>query len=220
MVFAPPRALAQLPGACLVESAGPMLSRVDDTDDLVRRCRDGEPGAFGELVRRHRQAVARLVHRMAGPAADLEDLVQEVFLQVHRSLREFRGESRFSTWLHRVAVNVVLMHRRALRSRPLLVAQPEESDAAPDPAPLPDEETATRARLRAFHRLLDRLPEKKRTAFVLHEIEGLDHAEIARIVGAPELTVRTRVFYARKDLARLIEQEPVLAALLRKEVRR
>jgi RNA polymerase sigma-70 factor (ECF subfamily) len=88
-----------------------------------------------------------------------------------------------------------------------------ESYVPSDGEPLPDEQVARRARIAAFNRLLDRLSEKKRTVFVLHEIEGLPPVEIAKIVEAPVLTVRTRLFYARRELAELLREEPTLAAL-------
>ncbi len=149
---------------------------------------------------------------MIGSSADQEDVIQEVFLQVHRSLKDFRGQARFSTWLYRVTVNVVLMYRRAARSRPILVEEPA-GDAPLDVDPMPDEQVARNARIQALARLLDRLSEKKRTVFILHELEGVTPAEIAKIVGSPVLTVRTRLFYARRDLEAMLREEPTLAAL-------
>ncbi len=148
---------------------------------------------------------------MVGPRADLEDIIQEVFLQVHRSLKDFRGQSKFTTWLHRVAVNVVLMQRRAARSRPQLV-HPQLEDTQADSRLEPDEDVARLERMRAFRRLIDRLAEKKRTVFVLHELEGMSPADISKIVGAPVLTVRTRLFYARRELAEMLKDEPTLAS--------
>jgi RNA polymerase sigma-70 factor (ECF subfamily) len=141
----------------------------------------------------------------------VEDLVQEVFLQVHRSLADFKGQSKFSTWLHRVTVNVVLMCRRAARSRPVFAG--EVTDAEPDRGLLPDEDASRRQRLEAFRRVLEKLPEKKRTVFVLHELEGLPPVEISTIVDAPVLTVRTRLFYARREICELMRSEPTLASL-------
>ncbi len=188
------------------------LRVVDESEALIARCQAGDLGAFTELFRLHQKQVARLVVRLGARSADLEDLVQEVFVQVHRSLPDFRGQSRFSTWLYRVTVNVVLMHRRSQRSRPVLTdALPwgkEHSDQA-----LPDEEVSRQRRVAALYRLLDRLTDKKRAVFVLHELEGLAPAEISKVVGAPVLTVRTRLFYARREIAALMREEPSLAAL-------
>jgi RNA polymerase sigma-70 factor, ECF subfamily len=181
-------------------------------EELVRRSQRGDRAAFAELFRRHKNDVSRLVFRMLGPTADAEDVVQEVFLQVHKSLGQFQGQAKFTTWLHRVTVNVVLMVRRAARSRPVFAGEPLE-DVLADGRLLPDEDTARRARIAAFRRLLDRLAEKKRTVFVLHELEGLSPAEIAEVVDAPVLTVRTRLFYARRELAVMMKEEPALAHL-------
>jgi RNA polymerase sigma-70 factor (ECF subfamily) len=183
-----------------------------EAPSLVERCQRGEAEAFRELFREHRQDVARLAQRMLGRSTDLEDIVQEVFLQVHRSIRDFRHGARFSTWLYRVTVNVVLMHRRAAKSRPVFGEAPEHLTAI-DHGPRADEQLERQRRVQAFHRLLDRLSEKKRLVFVLHEIEGLAPGEIAKIVGSPVLTVRTRLFYARRELLALLAEEPSLAGL-------
>jgi len=183
-----------------------------DPQDLVERCRAGDAEAFREIFRQYRSEVARLVHRMLGRSADLEDIVQEVFLQVHRSIRDFQGKARFSTWLYRVTVNVVLMHRRAAKSRPVFSVAPDGLVPA-DARALPDDQVARLRRGRAFYRLLDRLSDKKRTVFVLHELEGMAPSEIAKVVGAPVLTVRTRLFYARRELLTMIREEPALASL-------
>src|SRR5262249_15119491 len=109
------------------------------------------------------------------------------------------------------AINVVLMHRRALRSRPSFAPGPTEAEL--DDEDLPDEQLMRRRRVAALYRLLDGMSEKKRTVYVLHELEGLTPAEIAKVVGAPVLTVRTRLFYARRALLAQLAGEPALAAL-------
>jgi len=179
---------------------------------LVALCRAGDAVAFRQLFREHRVTVTRLVHRMLGSSADLEDLVQEVFVQVHKSLGSFRREAQLGTWIYRIAINVVLMHRRAQKSRPAAVSGPPDASAV-DESALPDEQLARRRRVGALYRLLDRMSEKKRTVYVLHELEGLTPAEIAKVVGAPVLTVRTRLFYARRTLLAELPHEPALAAL-------
>jgi len=190
--------------------------RSAEADEVVERAKRGDREAFRELFRRHRADVARLAFRMLGASSmgssDLEDVVQEVFLQVHKSLADFRGQSKFSTWLHRVTVNVVLMNRRAARSRPVFAAE-GLGDHELESTHRPDEEAARNQRLLAFQRVLSKLPEKKRTVFVLHEIEGLAPAEIATMVDAPVLTVRTRLFYARREICELMLDEPSLKSL-------
>ena len=152
-----------------------------EPDPLVLRAQSGDAQAFAELFRRHRSVVAAIAYRMLGPSADLEDVVQEVFLQVHRSLPDFRNQAKFTTWLHRVTVNVVLMTRRRAKSRPTYVHE----DAArhePASAPSPDHSVSRTRRIEAFHNLLEKLSEKKRTVFVLHELERMPPAEIAEML--------------------------------------
>lgn len=192
------------------------LLAVTELAELLERCKAGDGLAFREVFRSHRADVARLVQRMTGraPSVDLEDLVQEVFLQVYRSIKDFRGQSRFSTWLYRVTVNVVLMQRRAARSRPVL-QQAKDETLAPDARDLPDDQVARARRVAAFYRLLDRLSDKKRAVFVLHELEGLSPSEVAQVVSAPVLTVRTRLFYARRELLAMLRDEPALEFVAR-----
>lgn len=187
--------------------------RMSDEQGLIARATANDTAAFRELYNRHRVDVARLVYRMLGGRGDLEDVIQEVFVQVHKSLKDFRGQSKFSTWLHRVTVNVVLMHRRAARSRPVFADAPLGEAVLHGEDVPPDEDAERRERVRAFARLLDRLADKKRIVFVLHELEGISPGEIAKIVGAPVLTVRTRLFYARREIEAMLADEPSLAGL-------
>jgi RNA polymerase sigma-70 factor (ECF subfamily) len=188
-------------------------ARMSDEEPLIARAAAGDEAAFRTLYERHRADVARLVYRMLGRRSDLDDVIQEVFVQVYRSLKDFRGQARFGTWLHRVTVNVVLMHRRAAKSRPVFAGEPPEENFSGGTDGSPDGDAERRERVRAFGRMLDRLPDKKRIVFVLHELEGLPPGEIAKIVGAPILTVRTRLFYARRELEQMIANEPALAGL-------
>jgi RNA polymerase sigma-70 factor (ECF subfamily) len=214
--------LSYLPGTKAVgrdvRGTGPHMTReremVDDGDLVIRRAAAGDPDAFRALFTKHRSDVARLVYRMLNAPSDLDDVVQEVFVQVFRSLKDFRGQSKFSTWLHRVTVNVVLMHRRSARSRPVLTEEMPGELVADDGQTLPDEDVERLERMRAFQRLLARLADKKRVVFVLHELEGMSPAEISEVVGAPVLTVRTRLFYARRELEAMLEEEPTLANLV------
>ncbi|HEY3498792.1 MAG TPA: RNA polymerase sigma factor [Polyangiaceae bacterium] len=189
------------------------LGFVGDSDELVARCKAGDRTAFAQLFREQRASVTQLVQRMTGGSPDLEDLVQEVFVQVHKSLGSFRSQARLSTWIYRIAVNVVLMHRRARKSRPLVLAPPSEPAGA-DTGPAPDEQLARRRRIDAFYRVLDRVGDKKRTVYVLHDLQGLSPAEISTIVSAPVLTVRTRLFYARREVLAQLTTEPALAGLM------
>lgn len=189
-------------------------------EELVARFQTGNAAAFSELFRRHQPAVARVVARMLGVSQrgraatiELEDLVQDVFVQVYRSLESFRGQARLSTWVYRIAVNVVLMHRRSARARPTF-ARPEDCPPACSPGLDPEDELVQRKNVEALYRHLGQLSEKKRTVYILHEIEGLSPSEIAKIVEAPILTVRTRLFYARRELLAFFQADPYLSSLV------
>jgi RNA polymerase sigma-70 factor, ECF subfamily len=188
------------------------LHAVSAEDDLVARCRRGDKRAFREIWELYRVDVTRLLYRMVGRRSELDDLLQEVFVQVHRSIGSFRAESRLSTWIYRVAVNVALMYRRAAKSRPVLVAVPQEPLLLDETSP-PDEQLLRRRRIEALYRLLDRVSDKKRAVYVLHELEGMTPNEISKVVGAPVLTVRTRLFYARREVLAMLRDEPALAAI-------
>lgn len=189
----------------------------DESAALVGRAREGDRTAFRKLFERHRSDVARLAYRMVGPRPDLEDIVQEVFVQVHKSLRDFRGEARFSTWLHRVTVNVVLMHRRAEKSRPVLTEELPAGTLEDTASILPDVEVERRNRIEAFFAMVEQIADKKRVVFVLHDLEGMSPAEISTVVDAPILTVRTRLFYARRELEEKMRAHPLLAGIIDRE---
>jgi RNA polymerase sigma-70 factor (ECF subfamily) len=189
------------------------VTRDDDSAPAyVQRAREGDARAFQELFRGHRRDVARLVARLLGPRPEVEDVVQEVFIQVFRSLPNFRGESRFTTWLHRVTVNVTLMHLRAARSRPRLGNELLDEPAAPE-GDSPVDHAARNQRLRALYKILDTLSEKKRAVFILHDLDGVPAAQIAAMVDSPVLTVRTRLFYARREVYAAMAEDPTLESI-------
>jgi RNA polymerase sigma-70 factor (ECF subfamily) len=173
---------------------------------LIDRCRQGQRDALGEFYRAYRQEVTRNLYRVLGPGrGDLEDVLQEVFIEVFRSIARFRGESKISTWLYRVCVNVALQR---LRKRRRLAEVSAEEVAEPASSVTPERELDTQRRLAAVYRVLDELSPKKRVVFILHEIEGREPREIAAIVGAPVLTVRTRLHYARKEFYARVAVDP------------
>jgi RNA polymerase sigma-70 factor (ECF subfamily) len=168
--------------------------------DLVARCQKGDKDALGELYRLYRAEVARNLHRMLGPGRmDLEDVLQEVFIEVFRSIARFRGDAKVSTWLYRVCVNVALQRLRKRKRRNEVSAELNAVETPEDGGETPERSLDNRRRLDAVYGILDELSPKKRIVFILHEIEGREPKEIAGIVGAPVLTVRTRLHYARKE---------------------
>ena len=173
------------------------------TGELVIGCKLQERSAQTEFYSRYRNEVARIVFKVLGPDPDLEDVVQDVFIEVFRSIDRFKGKSKITTWLYRVTVNVAYQRLRKRRRHP--------EDPLPAMEDLPDHETPHRAAerqetSRTVYRILDTLAPKKRIVFVLHEILGMDSKEISRLVGANMLTVRTRLHYARKEFySKLVE---------------
>ena len=166
------------------------------TIKLVALCQQGERAAQADFYQKYRQEVAHTLHKVLGPVSDLEDVVQDVFIEVFRSIDKFKGQAKITTWLYRVCVNVALQKVRRKKRRP-------EGHAAPE-NDLPTYETPLRALERKesshiVYAVLDKLAPKKRMVLILHEIMGLEAKEIAAIVGANVLTVRTRLHYARKE---------------------
>jgi RNA polymerase sigma-70 factor (ECF subfamily) len=184
--------------------------RQHDPDEarLIARCRAGEANAFDQLYREHRRMVAACLYRVLGGRDEIEDLVQEVFVIAFRGLDRFRGDARLSTWLYRICINVALGHLRKKSRRPtpapLAAAPAPRAEDSPDS---PERLLERREEVARVYRALDGLSPKKRIVLVMHEIEGLDLKSIAEIVGAPQVTVRTRLFYARKEFYAALARE-------------
>ena len=171
----------------------------------MRRARAGEAPAFAELVRRHQDAIYGLIVRMVGEAATAEELTQDTFLRAWRKCASFRGDSRVSTWLYRIAVNLCRDHRDSRRAR-----QGRLETSLDDPArgpldlvakgPRPDELLQEREVARAFQRALEELDADHRAAFLLRHQEGLGPAEIAAALGISEANAKVRVHRARRGI--------------------
>jgi RNA polymerase sigma-70 factor, ECF subfamily len=172
---------------------------------LVERCRQGDLGAFDEIYRAHSRRLYGVAVRMLGNPADADDMLQEIFLAAHRKLDSFRGESALGTWLYRLAVNLCLDYLRSRTGRALHL-----TDALDDEPALPDagsrglaERTVTKMDL---ERALAQLPEGCRTAFVLHDVQGLEHREVGEIMGIAEGTSKSQVHKARLRLRALLSR--------------
>jgi len=183
--------------------------------ELLTRARSGDHQAFAHLYFQHKRRIYSLCLRMVGNPAEAEDLTQEAFLQLHRKIATFRGDSAFSTWLHRLAVNVVLMHLRkkglALTSldeamEPTRDDTPAKSFGAPDLAL-----TGSIDRL-ALERAVADLPAGYRLVFVLHDVEGYEHNEIATMLDCSIGNSKSQLHKARLKL-----REALRTALTRGE---
>ena len=170
---------------------------------LVERCRQGDLGAFEEIYRAHAGRLYSLACRMLGNPADAEDLLQDIFLAAHRKLDSFRGDSALGTWLYRLATNLCLDHLRSRAGRSSQV-----TDSLADEPFLADAASrglADRAVTRMdLERALAQLPEGCRAAFVLHDVQGLEHREVAEILGIAEGTSKSQVHKARLRLRALL----------------
>jgi RNA polymerase sigma-70 factor (ECF subfamily) len=186
----------------------------DGEQALVEQARAGDREALGELFLLHAVAVRRLLTSVVGPTGELDDLTQEVFLQVHRSLGGFRGDSRFGSWLHRVTVNTAISHLRRVRGR-ILSVEPAALDAlAVEPGADACDRTAGREMVRRLYLILDRLTPKRRAAWALFEVEGRPIAEVAAILGVPAAVAKSRIWFARREVHRQAAGDEVLGPLL------
>jgi RNA polymerase sigma-70 factor (ECF subfamily) len=176
------------------------------TDAEIHTALGGEKMAgFEELYRKHYRRVYSICLRMTGNVAEAEDLTQEVFIQLHRKLGSFRGESAFTTWLHRLTVNQVLMHFRKRSVKSELTTEDGEMPDSIDPDTINPEAMPIVDRI-SLETAIGQLPPGYRTAFVLHDVEGYEHEEIARILGCSPGTSKSQLHKARLKLRRLIQQ--------------
>jgi RNA polymerase sigma-70 factor (ECF subfamily) len=176
------------------------------SDAAVISALDGDAmSGFEELYRRHYRRVYSICLRMTGNVAESEDLTQEVFIQLYRKLGSFRGEAAFSTWLHRLTVNHVLMHFRKRSVRSELTTDDGEIPESVDPETINPESMPIVDRI-ALESAIAELPPGYRSVFVLHDIEGYEHEEIATLLGCSSGTSKSQLHKARLKLRRLLQQ--------------
>lgn len=184
--------------------AHPGMAEPDPDAELVTRWKAGDENAFEALVIRHQKRVYRLLLRMMGSPEEAEDVSQETFLNLHRHGRRFRGDSRFSTFVYRVAANAALNRRRSLGRRRARIEKLTQRQEAGDNLPVtprdPEDATAGRELSQHVRDALDRLSPSLRLPVVLYDLEGLAYGEIAKVLGVAEGTVKSRIHRARKAL--------------------
>ena len=192
-----------------------MTDRVQRQDDefneaeAIERAKQGDAWAFQQLYDKHKRRVYSLCLRMTANTAEAEDLTQEAFLQLYRKIATFRGESAFSTWLHRLSVNVVLMH---LRKKGLPVVSLEETTQGGGEEDTPKKDFGAEDIALAgsidrlqLQRAVEDLPPGYRTIFVLHDVEGYEHNEIATIVGCSIGNSKSQLHKARMKLREFLK---------------
>jgi RNA polymerase sigma-70 factor (ECF subfamily) len=209
--------------------AAPLASATDADEDLVDRARQGDRAAYGRLFERHHGRIHGMCARLLRRSDDVDDAVQQTFLEGWRCLHRFEGKSRFTTWLTRIAIHTCFSARRRLKRLLLIDIPADDENRASlsvvsggltnpllDTGPLPADEVASRrAREHALGEVLATLSEKKRVVFVLVDLEGMTSPEAADVLGINEATIRTRLFYARKEVAEALRLHPGFADLER-----
>ena len=180
---------------------------------LVDRCLTGEPAATRELFRRHRGRVHACLFRVLGSNRDMDDLLQEAFIQVFQSLRGWRAEASLATWIDRVSVRVAYRYLSQKGRRIQTEALGDDDTHAGDDAPGARRQLA-RDGVRRLYTVLDELGAASRLAFTLHEIDGRPLAEVAELVGSSVTATKLRVWRARKKVEQAAIADPVLSEFL------
>jgi RNA polymerase sigma-70 factor (ECF subfamily) len=194
--LAPPFVLSVPTGA----PASDASVRQREDREAVLACQRGEREAFDILVERYQREIYRLCYRYVNNHADANDMAQEAFLKAYRALSSFRGESAFSTWLYRIAVNTCLNFRGARRPETA-----EVSDALADDAEGPLRDLEREERARQVREAVKRLPERQRATLILKIYHDLTHEEVARILGSSVGTVKANLFHALGNLRKLVD---------------
>lgn len=177
-------------------------SKAASEPQLIARAQRGDERAFEELFNAHKRRVYSLCLRMTGDPADAEDLAQEAFLQLFRKIGTFRGESAFSTWLHRLVVNVVLMHLRKKGLQQVPLEDVDTSQEEPVRREYGDDDQRLMGSVDriSLERAIAQLPPGYRAVFVLHDVEGYEHNEIAQIMNYSIGNSKSQLHKARLKL--------------------
>jgi RNA polymerase sigma-70 factor (ECF subfamily) len=183
-------------------AANVTLTGVNHQDDLAlaERCRAGDVEAFEALYREHSSRLFGLTVRMLGNRTDAEDMLQDIFLTAHRKLQSYRGDARLSTWLFRLATNLCLDHLRSKAARMShQTSSMDDDNAAEYASPSPGPVVGTVQQI-DMERAVAKLPQGCRAAFLLHDVEGFEHREVAAMLGISEGTSKSQVHKARLKL--------------------
>ncbi len=173
-----------------------------DTDGaLVLACQRGDREAFDRLVERYQRGIYRLCYRSVNHHADANDLAPEAFLKAWRAIGRFRGDSSFSTWLYRIAVNACLNHRAS--RRPATLELPE---SLPDPSRGAEARALGDDEAERVREAVSRLPDKQRATLILKVYHELSHEEVAEILGSSVGTVKSNLFHALANLRRRLDE--------------
>lgn len=173
---------------------------------IIEKVLGGDANAFEELVLKYEKTVYNLALRMVGDRDDASDMTQEAFIKAYGSLSSFRGDSKFSVWIYRIATNVCLDFLRSKSRKQqvsLTVSDDDDEDAQldiPDPSSAPEQQLIKKISMQSVEEGLKTLPDKQRQILVMRELGGMSYAEIGAALSLEEGTVKSRIFRARKRL--------------------
>ncbi len=173
---------------------------------IIEKVLGGDANAFEELVLKYEKTVYNLALRMVGDRDDASDMTQEAFIKAYGSLSSFRGDSKFSVWIYRIATNVCLDFLRSKSRKQqvsLTVSDDDDEDAQldiPDPSSAPEQQLIKKISMQSVEEGLKTLPDKQRQILVMRELGGMSYAEIGKALSLEEGTVKSRIFRARKRL--------------------
>jgi RNA polymerase sigma-70 factor (ECF subfamily) len=188
--------------------ASPASSKDGEIDALIQRCLNGDETAWTTIVQQHRRKVFNVAYKFVGRHEEAEDLTQEIFLKIFRSLGTFDSRANFQTWLISVSRNLCIDYYRKVRKERMTIDRrvdsSELSPASAEPGPVAALEQRDRVVL--LREALDALPESLRTAVLLRDIQELSYQEIAERLRLPEGTVKSRINRGRLELARQIRR--------------
>jgi RNA polymerase sigma-70 factor (ECF subfamily) len=196
-----------------------MTSRTDHSPsetpeaELILRAQRGDLGAFSQLMERVQGRIYGLLYNMTSSKEDAEDLLQEVFIKAHAFLPKFKGQSSFYTWVYRIAVNRAINFVKKRKKRQGLSLDDLDLGIERDPALVemsssetPDRNIHLKELQEKLNTALQELSEKHRTVVIMHDIQGMPHHEIADVIGCSPGTVRSRLFYARRELQSILSE--------------
>jgi RNA polymerase sigma-70 factor (ECF subfamily) len=178
----------------------PKILKLDDDFSLIKRFIDGEESTFDELVKRHKEKVRNIIYLTLNERESVDDITQDVFITVYRSLKNFRFESQFTTWLYRITVNKCKDHLRRKSIRKIVLPF---KDTQEDPGYEFVPENSNTKEIVQF--AISKLPDKMRIPLVLKDIEGFSYQEIAETMNCEIGTVKSRIFRAREGLKRTLK---------------
>jgi RNA polymerase sigma-70 factor, ECF subfamily len=184
---------------------------------LVRRCVAGDAAAWEEIVQRYHRRIYNICYRFAGSADDAQDLTQDVFIRMYRTLSTYdTGKGAFTTWLTTMTRNMLVDHFRKTKQERMTdsldATTSEHEDAMPlgdriaDPGPAPDSGVQSRETREAVHQALQKLSPELREAVILRDLQDMDYREIAMVLKVPEGTVKSRINRGRAELGRLLQR--------------